>query len=121
MVSNFWEMLKQKIAQSGGGAGPRMPPTTPTPPLLQRNSSGYYAGQPDVGPARQPFSGADVMQALQSVGTGVQRLGATAREFGIGRGVSPATGPAATAFNLGGALPTRPAQPYIRRPKWWPQ
>ena len=94
------------------------PPPTVTP-LLQRNSSGYYAGQP--GAPGQPFSGVDVMRALQNVGDVTRRVGATAREFGIGAGVPPATGPAVTAFGLGGALPTAPAQPFFRRPKWWPR
>lgn len=117
----------QRSLQTAGGS--RAPlqtmqqtvrPAAPTPPLLQRNSSGYYAGQP--GAPGEPFNGAFVMAALRNIGQGVQRASATAREFGIGQGVSPATGtPAARAFELGGALPTQPAQPFFRRPKWWPR
>lgn len=92
----------------------------PTNPLLERNSSGYYAGQP--GAPGEPFNGAFVMAALRNIGLGVQRTGATAREFGIGQGVGPETGtPAARAFELGGATPTQPAEPYFRRPTWWPR
>ena len=116
-------MLKKPASSAPLSFRPPSWGSAPAAPTPASPRSGYLFGGPSAPrPAPEPFNGAMVMSALADVQRGVQRGMATAREFGIGAGVSPQAGtPGARAFQLGGATPTQSVEPFFRRPKWWPR